>query len=257
MAILEIKDLHAAVEGQEILKGIDLELDLGEMHAVMGPNGSGKSTLAKTLMGHPAYEVTAGEVTFDGEDLLAMEVDERARRGLFLAFQYPQEIPGVSMVNFLRTALNARQGIKKDDMNAQLATVQGFTEKLEQRMEQVGLEYERFAGRYLNEGFSGGEKKKNEILQVAMLEPKVVILDEIDSGLDIDALRYVASVMNDLKGSSMGSLVITHYQRILDYIEPDHVHVVIDGRVATSGGPELAHELEAKGYEWLHEEVGA
>ncbi len=243
-----IEDLHVTIEGKEILKGVNLTVDRGEVHALMGPNGSGKSTLANTLMGHPRYQVTQGRILLNGEDIRALPSDQRARRGMFLAFQYPMEIPGVKVRHFLRMAVKATKG--------QEPSVTEFRKQLFDRM--AALEMDRsFAERYLNEGFSGGEKKRNEILQLAMLEPTMAILDETDSGLDIDALRIVAGGINKLSGPSMGMLLITHYQRILNYVEPDFVHVLVDGRVVRSGGKELAHELEAKGYDWIVEETAA
>lgn len=245
---LVIEDLHVSVEGNEIIKGLSLEVKTGEVHAIMGPNGSGKSTLAYTLMGHPRYDVTEGSVTLDGEDLLDMEPDERARAGLFLAFQYPTEIEGVTVANFLRTAINARRGPGNE------ISVSEFAKKLREKMELLDMD-PSFAQRYLNDGFSGGEKKRNEILQMAMLEPTFAIMDETDSGLDIDALQIVSNGVNQLKGPHMGVIVITHYQRILRYLEPDFVHVLIDGRIVRSGGKELAEELEEKGYDWIRQEV--
>lgn len=245
---LVIEDLHVSVEGNEIIKGLSLEVKTGEVHAIMGPNGSGKSTLAYTLMGHPRYDVTEGSVTLDGEDLLDMEPDERARAGLFLAFQYPTEIEGVTVANFLRTAINARRGPGNE------VSVSEFAKKLREKMELLDMD-PSFAQRYLNDGFSGGEKKRNEILQMAMLEPTFAIMDETDSGLDIDALQIVSNGVNQLKGPHMGVIVITHYQRILRYLEPDFVHVLVDGRIVRSGGKELAEELEEKGYDWIRQEV--
>jgi len=258
-ADLIIKNLHVNVEGQEILKGVDLAVSKGEIHAIMGPNGSGKSTLANTLMGHPAYEVTEGEIWFEGDNIVGMSPDERARRGLFLAFQYPSSIPGVSVANFLRTALNARRsGGDGGDGNGNgkggSISVREFRKLLKDKMAMLQMD-ESFARRYLNEGFSGGEKKRMEILQMAMLKPEIAILDETDSGLDIDALRIVAEGVNQLAGPDLGVLVITHYQRILDYIRPDHVHILVNGRIVMSGGPELALELEQRGYDWVREEI--
>ena len=248
MAQLEIRDLHVALEdGTEIVKGVDLEVDLGQKHAIMGPNGSGKSTLAYALMGHPAYEVTKGQILFDGEDLTELGADERAQRGLFLAFQYPHAIPGVTVTSFLRSAINANRKAAtggEDDP----VPIPEFRTNLLAAMEELKVPRE-LASRYLNDGFSGGEKKRVEILQMAMLKPKIAVLDETDSGLDIDALRIVANGVNKLVGPETGALVITHYQRILDYVTPDFVHVFVDGRIVADGGPELAHKLEAEGYE--------
>ena len=248
---LEIKNLHVDVDDQPILKGIDLLVRQGEIHALMGPNGSGKSTLAYTLAGHPAYEPTAGEVIFDGLDLLGMAADERSRAGLFLAFQYPIAVPGVTVANFLRQSINARR--RAEDSEDKGIAIPEFRRLLIEKMDALSIDH-RFAGRYLNDGFSGGEKKRAEILQMATLEPKIAIMDETDSGLDIDALRIVSEGANALHESSgMGLLVITHYQRILNYIEPDYVHVLLGGRIVESGGPELALGLEEKGYDWLRE----
>lgn len=248
---LEIKNLHVSVQDQPILNGIDLLVKQGEIHALMGPNGSGKSTLAYTLAGHPAYEPTVGEVIFDGLDLLEMAADERSRAGLFLAFQYPIAVPGVTVANFLRQSLNARR--RAGDSEDKGIAIPEFRRLLIEKMDALSIDH-RFAGRYLNEGFSGGEKKRAEILQMATLEPKIAIMDETDSGLDIDALRIVSEGANALhKSSGMGLLVITHYQRILNYIEPDYVHVMLGGRIVESGGPELALGLEEKGYDWLRE----
>lgn len=246
---LAIRGLHASVEGKEILKGVDLTIRGGEVHAIMGPNGTGKSTLASSLMGHPKYEITAGEATLNGEDLLALKVDERARRGLFLAMQYPSEVSGVSNANFLRVALNARLGEGNE------VPVLKFHRELQSKMKALSMDA-AFAERYLNEGFSGGEKKRNEILQMAVLRPSIAILDEIDSGLDIDALKIVAEGFNALRGPEFGALIITHYRRILDYVKPDFVHVMMQGRIVRSGGQELAEELEARGYDWLKAELG-
>ena len=252
---LEIKNLHVSVEGQPILNGIDLLVKQGETHALMGPNGSGKSTLAYTLAGHPAYEVTGGEVVYDGRDLLEMAADERSRAGLFLAFQYPMAVPGVTVANFLRQALNARRRAENPEDRG--VPIPAFRRLLLEKMDQLSDD-QSFAGRYLNEGFSGGEKKRAEILQMATLEPKISILDETDSGLDIDALRIVAEGANVLHDSmGMGMLVITHYQRILNYIQPDYVHVMLKGRIVESGGPDLALKLEEKGYDWLRKKYGA
>ncbi|MGD8584301.1 MAG: Fe-S cluster assembly ATPase SufC [Chloroflexota bacterium] len=251
---LEIKNLHVSVDDQPILNGIDLLVRQGEIHALMGPNGSGKSTLAYTLAGHPAYEVTAGNVIFDGLDLLDMEADERSRAGLFLAFQYPIAVPGVTVANFLRQALNARRRAENHEDRG--VPIPAFRRLLKEKMDLLSVDHS-FAGRYLNDGFSGGEKKRAEILQMATLEPKISILDETDSGLDIDALRIVSEGANALHDSmGMGMLVITHYQRILNYIQPDQVHVMLQGRIVESGGPELALQLEEKGYDWLREKYG-
>jgi Fe-S cluster assembly ATP-binding protein len=244
--LLTITNLRAEVteEGAEILKGVDLEVRAGEIHAIMGPNGSGKSTLSKVISGHPAYEVTDGDVLFKGESILDMEPDERAQAGIFLAFQYPVEIPGVSIANFMRTAINAKRGEEMDIFD--------FQDLLVEKMEMLEMD-PVFAERSVNEGFSGGEKKRNEILQLAMLEPKLAVMDETDSGLDIDALKVVSAGINKIKaqqGNEMSVLLITHYQRMLNYVKPDFVHVMVDGRIVQSGGPELAHQLEEKGYEW-------
>jgi Fe-S cluster assembly ATP-binding protein len=248
MAQLEIRNLHVALEdGTEIVKGVDLEVDLGQKHAIMGPNGSGKSTLAYALMGHPAYQVTEGKILFDGEDLTELGADERAQRGLFLAFQYPHAIPGVTVTSFLRSAINAQRKAANGGEDDPVR-IPEFRTDLLAAMEDLKVPRE-LASRYLNDGFSGGEKKRVEILQMAMLKPKIAVLDETDSGLDIDALRIVASGVNALVGPETGALVITHYQRILDYVTPDFVHVFVDGRIVAEGGPELAHKLEADGYE--------
>ncbi|MDI9260184.1 Fe-S cluster assembly ATPase SufC [Alicyclobacillus sendaiensis] len=244
-----IRNLHVQVEGKEILKGVDLHIRGGEIHAIMGPNGTGKSTLASAIMGHPHYEVTEGEILLDGQNVLEMSVDERARAGLFLAMQYPAEVPGVSNANFIRTALNARRGEGNE------IPVLQFHRRLVQKMKELSID-PSFAERYLNEGFSGGEKKRNEILQMAMLEPRIAILDEIDSGLDIDALKIVANGVNQLRSDNIGFLIITHYQRLLNYIVPDVVHVMMQGRIVKSGDAKLAEELEAKGYDWLKQELG-
>ena len=245
----QIKGLKVAVEGKEILKGVDLTINGGEIHAIMGPNGTGKSTLASALMGHPKYEVLEGSVTLDGEDVLEMEVDERAKKGMFLAMQYPSEIPGVTNADFLRSAINARRGEGNE------ISLIKFIRQMEEKMKMLEMD-PQFAHRYLNEGFSGGEKKRNEILQMLMLEPRLVILDEIDSGLDIDALRIVASGVNSMRSPDRSFLIITHYQRLLNHITPDYVHVMMQGRIVRSGGPELAQRLEAEGYDWLKEELG-
>jgi Fe-S cluster assembly ATP-binding protein len=245
---LEIQNLHVRVEDREILHGVDLAVSKGETHALMGPNGSGKSTLANTLMGNPNYEVTEGRIMLNGEDLTEADPDERAKAGLFMAFQYPATIPGVSVANFLRMAVNAR---REDPIK-----VKEFGAMLKENMEILRIRRE-FTSRYLNEGFSGGEKKRAEILQLAMLQPDFAILDETDSGLDIDALRIVADGVNAMRGDDRGFLIITHYTRILEYVKPDFVHILIDGRIVREGGAELASELEEKGYEWVREEVGA
>jgi Fe-S cluster assembly ATP-binding protein len=256
LSLLEIKNLHVALEdGTEIVRGVDLSVDTNQVHAVMGPNGSGKSTLAYALMGHPAYEITEGEILLDGEDVVEMGADERAQRGLFLAFQYPYAVPGVTVASFLRSAVNAirkaRNGGEDDPV-----PIKEFRTELTSAMADLKVSKE-MAGRYLNEGFSGGEKKRVEILQMAMLKPRIAVLDETDSGLDIDALKIVADGVQRLVGPDMGALVITHYQRILNYITPDFVHVFVDGRIVEEGGPELAHKLEAEGYEaFILEPVG-
>lgn len=244
-----IDGLKASVEGKEILKGLSLSVNGGEIHAIMGPNGTGKSTLASTLMGHPKYEVTAGSVTLDGEDVLDMAVDERARAGLFLAMQYPSEISGVTNSDFLRSAINAKRGEGNE------ISLIKFIRQMEKKMKDLDMATE-FAHRYLNEGFSGGEKKRNEILQMMLLEPRICIMDEIDSGLDIDALRIVAEGVNSLKSEDRGFMIITHYQRLLDYITPDFVHIMMQGRIVKSGGPELAELVEKDGYDWIKEELG-
>ncbi|RIW38886.1 Fe-S cluster assembly ATPase SufC [Bacillus salacetis] len=246
---LTIKDLHVEIEGKEILKGVNLEIKGGEIHAVMGPNGTGKSTLSSAIMGHPKYEVTKGSITFDGEDVLEMEVDERARVGLFLAMQYPSEISGVTNADFLRSAINSRRE------EGQEISLMKFIRTMDSNMEELEMDPD-MAQRYLNEGFSGGEKKRNEILQLMMIQPKIAILDEIDSGLDIDALKIVSKGINKMRGEDFGCLIITHYQRLLNYITPDKVHVMMQGRVVKSGGPELAKRLESEGYDWIKEELG-
>jgi Fe-S cluster assembly ATP-binding protein len=245
---LDIRNLHARIGEREILKGLTLDVPAGEVHAIMGPNGSGKSTLAKVLAGHEDYEVTEGSVRLDGTDVLSLEPDERSRAGLFLAFQYPIEIPGVSNANFLRAALQARQaeGVELDAV--------AFYHKMYAKMDLLEMN-RQFTSRSVNEGFSGGEKKRNEILQLMMLEPKFAVLDETDSGLDIDALKVVAKGVNAMRAPDRGFLVITHYQRLLDYIQPDVVHVLMDGRIVKTGGPELALKLEAQGYDWLKDET--
>jgi Fe-S cluster assembly ATP-binding protein len=245
-AELVIQDLHVSVDGKEILKGVNLTIPTGEVHALMGPNGSGKSTLAYTLMGHPKYEVTQGEVLYKGENILDLEPDERARRGIFLAFQYPTSIPGVSMGNFLRLALKSVQG-------KEIPILQ-FRRLVLEKMKLLKMD-DTFLRRYVNDGFSGGEKKRAEILQMALLEPQIAIMDETDSGLDIDALRIVSEGVNALRGPNLGVLIITHYQRILNYIRPDHVHLLVDGRVVRSGGIELVEWLEAQGYETLQQDA--
>jgi len=248
MADLEIQNLHVNVEGKEILRCVDLAVSRGEVHALMGPNGSGKSTLANTIMGHPSYEITDGKIVFQGQDITEAETDERARAGLFMAFQYPSAIPGVSVVNFLRTAINAQHKARGEDP----INLKDFRKLLEGQMQLLGVHRE-FTRRYLNEGFSGGEKKRCEILQMAILKPVVAVLDETDSGLDIDALRTVANAVNAMRGPELGALIITHYQRILGYIAPDFVHIMLNGRVVEEGGAELASQLEQKGYDWVRE----
>jgi Fe-S cluster assembly ATP-binding protein len=246
---LEIKDLHVEIEGQEILKGVNLTINGGEFHAVMGPNGTGKSTLASAIMGHPKYEVTKGEVLLDGENVLEMEVDERAQAGLFLAMQYPSEISGVTNSDFLRSSINAHRE-EGDEIS-----LMKFIKDMDAKMDTLNMD-KNMAQRYLNEGFSGGEKKRNEILQLMMIEPAIAILDEIDSGLDIDALKVVAQGINEMRNDAFGCLIITHYQRLLNYITPDKVHVMMQGRVVKSGGPELSQRLEAEGYDWIKQELG-
>ena len=246
-ATLEVRGLHATVEGKEILRGIDLTVRQGEIHALMGPNGSGKSTLSNVIMGRPGYVVTEGTVLLNDEDITALTADERAKRGLFLAMQYPTEIPGVSVVNFLRTAYNSIKG-------GQVSALE-FRKHMKTQMERLGVE-DSMVQRYVNQGFSGGEKKRNEVLQLAVLEPAVALLDETDSGLDIDSLKLVAESVNDLAGPDLGVLIITHYQRMLNYITPAFVHVMMQGRIVRSGGPELSHQLEDKGYEGIRRELG-
>jgi Fe-S cluster assembly ATP-binding protein len=248
---LEIRDLHVSVEGTEILKGVDLTVNQGEIHALMGPNGSGKSTLANTLLGHPKYKVTSGDILVDGESVVGLTPDKRAKKGLFLAFQYPVAVPGVTMFSFLRAAYNAVHS----DGKSPPPTIFEFKETLANQMKLLEID-ESFMNRYLNEGFSGGEKKRAEILQLAMLKPKFAVLDETDSGLDIDALRIVAEGVSKIANSELGILVITHYQRILKYIRPTFVHVLYDGRITASGGQELSIKLEEKGYGWLKEQAG-
>ena len=249
MSVLEIKNLHVSIEDKEILKGVNLTMNTGEIHAIMGPNGTGKSTLSAAIMGHPKYEVTEGEVLLDGVNVLEMEVDERARAGLFLAVQYPSEIAGISNAEFMRAAINSR--LDEDNKMG----VMEFLKKLDKKMALLDMP-EEMAERYLNEGFSGGEKKRNEILQLMMIEPTFAILDEIDSGLDIDALQVVSKGVNEMRGEGFGSLIITHYQRLLNYITPDVVHIMMDGRVVKTGDASLAKDLEAEGYKGLMEELG-
>ncbi|MFB2395417.1 Fe-S cluster assembly ATPase SufC [Staphylococcus aureus] len=247
---LEIKDLHVSIEDKEILKGVNLTINTDEIHAIMGPNGTGKSTLSSAIMGHPSYEVTKGEVLLDGVNILELEVDERAKAGLFLAMQYPSEITGVTNADFMRSAINAKRE------EGQEINLMQFIKKLDKNMDFLDIDKD-MAQRYLNEGFSGGEKKRNEILQLMMLEPKFAILDEIDSGLDIDALKVVSKGINQMRGENFGALMITHYQRLLNYITPDKVHVMYADKVVKSGGPELAKRLEEEGYEWVKEEFGS
>ncbi|HFJ5398591.1 TPA: Fe-S cluster assembly ATPase SufC [Staphylococcus aureus] len=247
---LEIKDLHVSIEDKEILKGVNLTINTDEIHAIMGPNGTGKSTLSSAIMGHPSYEVTKGEVLLDGVNILELEVDERAKAGLFLAMQYPSEITGVTNADFMRSAINAKHE------EGQEINLMQFIKKLDKNMDFLDIDKD-MAQRYLNEGFSGGEKKRNEILQLMMLEPKFAILDEIDSGLDIDALKVVSKGINQMRGENFGALMITHYQRLLNYVTPDKVHVMYAGKVVKSGGPELAKRLEEEGYEWVKEEFGS
>lgn len=247
---LEIKDLHVSIEGKQILNGLNLAVDKGEVHAIMGPNGTGKSTLAYTLMGHPQYQVTSGEIWYQGENIASMKPDERSRKGLFLAFQYPVSIPGVTVANFLRTALNSRRHAK--DPEDKGISIPEFRKLLVDKMTLLKMD-PKFAGRYLNDGFSGGEKKRAEILQMAILKPEIAILDETDSGLDIDALRIVADGVNALNGPDLGVLMITHYQRLLNYIKPQFVHVMYNGIIVESGGPDLALKLEDEGYDWVRE----
>ena len=249
MSTLVIKDLHVSIEDKEILNGVNLTLNTNEIHAIMGPNGTGKSTLASAIMGHPKYEVTSGSITLDGEDVLEMEVDERAQAGLFLAMQYPSEIAGVTNADFLRSAINARRE-EGDEIS-----IMKFIRELDKKMDFLEMP-EEMSQRYLNEGFSGGEKKRNEILQLMMIKPKFAVLDEIDSGLDIDALKVVSKGINEMRGEGFGCLMITHYQRLLNYITPDHVHVMMQGKVVKSGGSELAQRLEAEGYDWIKKELG-
>lgn len=249
MSKLEIIDLHVGIDGKEILKGINLEMNTGEIHAIMGPNGTGKSTLSETIMGNPKYEVLQGQIKLDGQNILQMPVDERARAGLFLAMQYPAEIQGVTNAEFMRAAINARRA--EDDQ----ISVMAFLKKLDQRMAFLDMT-EEMSERYLNEGFSGGEKKRNEILQLMMIEPKFAILDEIDSGLDIDALQVVSKGVNEMRGADFGSLIITHYQRLLNYIVPDYVHIMMGGKIVTTGDASLAKRLEDEGYVGIRDELG-
>jgi len=250
MSELVIKDLHVSIENKEILKGVDLTVKQGEVHAIMGPNGTGKSTLAYTLMGHPSYIVTGGEVWFKGQNLLEKAADERSRMGLFLAFQYPVAIPGVTVANFLRSAINSRRRVANSEDKGM--PISEFRKMLKEKMELLKMD-PAVAGRYLNDGFSGGEKKRAEILQMAVLKPEIAILDETDSGLDIDALRIVSEGVNALAGPELGVLVITHYQRLLNYIKPHFVHIMLGGRIVESGGPDLAQHLEEQGYDWVRE----
>ena len=258
---LEIKDLHVSIEGKQILKGVNLKVTQGEIHAVMGPNGSGKSTLANTLMGHPKYKVDSGDILVNGESIVAMAPDARAKKGLFLAFQYPLEISGVPLAQFLRSAYRAMKGDAQKTPDAkgvggEMISALAFKKKLEEKLKEVDMD-PAFAKRYLNEGFSGGEKKRAEVLQMAILQPAIAIMDETDSGLDIDAVRKVAEVVAHMAGPEMGVLLITHYQRILDYIKPQFVHVMVNGRIFRSGGPELAKVLEERGYSWVEQEAAA
>ena len=254
MADFEIKDLHASVEGRQILKGVSLAIDKGEVHAVMGPNGSGKSTLSHTLMGHPGYTVDSGSVLFKGQNVLELEPDERARLGMFLALQYPVVVPGISMANFLRTALNAKRGYDGKD-RSKMVTPKEFRSLLKDELRVLHMD-DSFLSRYINDGFSGGEKKRAEILQMAVLKPEIAILDETDSGLDIDSIKFVAEEVNRMRGPQLGILIITHYTRILEFIKPDFVHVLVDGKFVLSGGPEIAQRLEKTGYaEWGKEEA--
>ncbi|WP_195558359.1 Fe-S cluster assembly ATPase SufC [Ligilactobacillus salivarius] len=249
MSVLEVKDLHVTVEGKEILKGVNLKMSTGEIHAIMGPNGTGKSTLSSTIMGDPAYKITKGDILLNGKSIIDLPVDERARMGLFLAMQYPQEIPGVTNAEFVKSAINDRR--PKDDP----IPLMDFIKRLDETLETLDMS-EEMADRYLNEGFSGGEKKRNEIMQMMMIRPEFAILDEIDSGLDIDALKVVSRGVNQMRGDNFGSLIITHYQRLLNYIIPDYVHVMMDGRLVKTGGPDLAIRLEKEGYAKLRDELG-
>lgn len=246
---LKIEDLHVSIEGKEIIKGFNLEINGGEIHAVMGPNGAGKSTVASAIMGHPHYQITQGNVWYNGENLLEKEVDERAKAGLYLGMQYPSEVSGVTNADFLRSSINARRG-KGNEIN-----IMKFIKKLDEKMDVLDIGQE-FSQRYVNEGFSGGEKKRNEILQLMMLEPDIAMLDEIDSGLDIDALKVVSKGVNAMRDPEFGCLIITHYQRLLNYITPDQVHVMMQGRIVKSGGADLAKRLETDGYDWIREELG-
>ena len=256
MADFDIRDLRASVEGKEILKGVTLAINKGEVHAVMGPNGSGKSTLSHTLMGHPGYTVDGGEVIFKGQNVLKLEVDERARLGMFLALQYPVVVPGITMSNFLRTAINAKRGYDGKDKSKAI-NVKEFRAMLKDEMSVLRMD-DSFLSRYVNEGFSGGEKKRAEILQMAVLKPEIAILDETDSGLDIDSIKFVSDAVNRMRGPELGVMIITHYTRVLKYIKPDYVHVLVNGEFVRSGGPELADWLEAKGYsEWVKEPAKA
>ena len=249
MSVLEVKDLHVTVEGKKILKGVNLKMSTGEIHAIMGPNGTGKSTLSSTIMGDPAYKITKGDILLNGKSIIDLPVDERARMGLFLAMQYPQEIPGVTNAEFVKSAINARR--PKDDP----IPLMDFIKRLDETLETLDMS-EEMADRYLNEGFSGGEKKRNEIMQMMLIRPEFAILDEIDSGLDIDALKVVSRGVNQMRGDNFGSLIITHYQRLLNYIIPDYVHVMMDGRLVKTGGPDLAIRLEKEGYAKLRDELG-
>ncbi|MGA8904120.1 MAG: Fe-S cluster assembly ATPase SufC [Candidatus Bathyarchaeia archaeon] len=258
---LEIKDLHVSIAGKQILKGVNLKVTQGEVHAIMGPNGSGKSTLANTLMGHPKYKVDSGDILVNGESILSLTPDARAKKGLFLAFQYPLEISGVPLAQFLRSAYRAMKGETQKTPDAkgvggEMISALAFKKKLEEKLKEVDMD-PSFAKRYLNEGFSGGEKKRAEVLQMAILQPAIAIMDETDSGLDIDAVRKVAEVVARMAGPEMGVLLITHYQRILDYIKPQFVHVMVNGRIFRSGGPELAKMLEERGYSWVEQEAAA
>ena len=249
MSVLEVKDLHVTVEGKEILKGVNLKMSTGEIHAIMGPNGTGKSTLSSTIMGDPAYKITKGDILLNGKSIIDLPVDERARMGLFLAMQYPQEIPGVTNAEFVKSAINARR--PKDDP----IPLMDFIKRLDETLETLDMS-EEMSDRYLNEGFSGGEKKRNEIMQMMMIRPEFAILDEIDSGLDIDALKVVSRGVNQMRDDNFGSLIITHYQRLLNYIVPDYVHVMMDGQLVKTGGPDLAIRLEKEGYAKLRDELG-